>query len=242
MDNLRVSTITAIGKLFTNNIDLNKVYNFIDINDIFRFIKYNKLTKGCDPNQKKKNIPKKDFFNQMTIHIYDGVKTNGKKVNVKIFNNGRIQMTGLIKIDQGNNIINLLHTALSKSSDIDLVEKDNFDLDIVLINSDFDYKQIINRDRLYLHLLDKNIFVTYESCIYPGVNIKYYYKKNNHSGICNCINQCDGKGDGINKCKKVTIAAFHSGKVIITGGKSFDQLEKSYEFITNELDYLFKNK
>ena len=236
MENLRVSTITAIGRIFNNKVDLYKIFTSIDPNKVIRYIKFGEFEKGV--LEKRKKI-KKDFFNQMTIHIYDGKKKNDGKINVKLFNNGRIQITGLILIEQGQFVIDILHEHLKNNKDIDIINKDSIKLDIVLINSDFDFGKPIDRELLYNYLLDQDIYVTYESCIYPGVNIKYYYLNNNISGICNCTNQCDGKGDGITTCKKVTIAVFHSGKVIITGGQSFDQIVKSYNFINIILNKLF---
>lgn len=244
MENLRISTMTAIGILFENNVDLNIVYNHIEIDEIFRYVKYFKQYKGVDASKAKKNKKskeKKDFFNQMTLHIYDGIKKNDGKVNVKIFNNGKVQMTGIIRKDQGENILKLLNNKLKNLENVKLVESDKFNLDIALINSDFNCGQPINRDRLYEYLLDLGLFVTYESCIYPGVKIGYYYKKDNPCGICDCSCPCNGKGDGINTCRRVTIAAFHSGNVIITGGRTFEQLERSYTFIRKTLDELFLN-
>ena len=49
---------------------------------------------------------------------------------------------------------------------------------------------------------------------------------------------CNGKGrgNGDGNCKKITIAVFKSGKVIITGGQNKQQLEESYRFIKNFID------
>ena len=57
----------------------------------------------------------------------------------------------------------------------------------------------------------------------------------NHSGTCGCSRLCNGKGNGCGdgECKKVTIAVFKSGKIIITGGQNKDQINESYRFITN---------
>ena len=65
-------------------------------------------------------------------------------------------------------------------------------------------------------MIDKEYYSTFESCIYPGVKIKYYYNENNtNNGICNCDGCCNGKG--INgDCKSITIAVFNSGKALIT--------------------------
>jgi len=90
-------------------------------------------------------------------------------------------------------------------------------------------------------MLDKNIYCTYESCTYPGVNIKFYYNKSNallneggelyYTGVCDCSTVCDGKSNGVVKCKKITIAVFKSGKIIITGAQTYEQLNIVYKFI-----------
>ena len=103
---------------------------------------------------------------------------------------------------------------------------------IVLINSDFDIGFKINREKLYRYMLDRNVYCTYEACTYPGVNIKYYYNTDyKTNGICNCESMCDGKSDDENKCKKITIAVFKSGKIIITGAQTYNQLDIVYKYI-----------
>ena len=41
-------------------------------------------------------------------------------------------------------------------------------------------------------------------------------------------------GDG--NCKKVTIAAFASGKILIHGAQSMEQIKEGYDFITNFIE------
>ena len=96
----------------------------------------------------------------------------------------------------------------------------------------------INRDNLHQEIVENDIYSSYEPCIYPGVNIKYFINTNNRCGICECKNLCNGKGNGCGdgNCKKVTIAVFKSGKVIITGGQNKDQIIESYRFITNFIE------
>ena len=45
-------------------------------------------------------------------------------------------------------------------------------------NSDFDIGIRINNSVLHRLIIDNNIHSSYESCIYPGVNIKYYHIQN----------------------------------------------------------------
>lgn len=243
MDNLRISTITAVGRLFTNNTELKKIYDSIEIDDVFKYVKLNKSEKGINHKKKKKKENKKDFFNQMTFHIYDGVKRNDGCVNLKLFKNGKIQMTGIISKKHGEDIINLIYNKLKGYPDITFV--DELKTKIVMVNSDFDYGNTIDRDKLYEYLIDNNYYVTYEPCIYPGVNIKYYYKEGNDTGVCNCSEQCNGQGDGINSCLQVTFLVFNSGKIIIifrTNGFSNNQIEKAYLFINDTLKKLFEEK
>lgn len=111
-------------------------------------------------------------------------------------------------------------------------------LQTVLINSDFNINFRIKRNILHSILKDKyNIVSRYEPGIYPGVNNKYYWNLNNlHTkteGRCMCEGKCDGKGNGNGEgdCKKITIAAFQSGSVIITGAKTMRHIEDAYRFI-----------
>ena len=47
-----------------------------------------------------------------------------------------------------------------------------------------------------------------------------------------------GGGNGDGDCKRITIAIFNSGKIIITGGKTMEQLTISYDFLKS----ILKNK
>ena len=102
MENLRISTMTAVSKL-SSDINLENLYNNLEINNIIKFIEYKEKHKGYSKKLDKKCRKKKEkktFYNQATIHIYH---TN-KVINIKIFNNGKIQMTGLKYEDQGKEV------------------------------------------------------------------------------------------------------------------------------------------
>ena len=241
MDNLRISTITGTAILDTN-INLKELYDLIQINDLIHYIEY-----GCDnfkgssikqKKKKRKDAPRKVFYNQITIHVHFNNKLN----NVKVFNNGHIQMTGLKDISHVEKVLQAIIDDI-----YELLPEENTIFDkpdkpliistkIALINSDFDIHFEVNREILHREILKAGIYSTYEPCIYPGVNIKYFYNpsKNKIHGICSCEGYCDGKGNN-DDCKKITIAVFKSGKVIITGGNSLEQLTTSYQFIYNFL-------
>tara|TARA_B110001469_G_scaffold127738_1_gene150153 strand:- start:116 stop:1429 length:1314 start_codon:yes stop_codon:yes gene_type:complete len=111
-------------------------------------------------------------------------------------------------------------------------------LNIVLINSDYKANFKINQKKLHPLIVNKyQMFSTFEPTIYPGVKSMYYwntdYKDYPIKGKCYCTEQCNGKGCGTGngKCKKVTTAVFQSGSVLITGGRSIEQIQDGYNFI-----------
>ena len=50
------------------------------------------------------------------------------------------------------------------------------------------------------------------------LELMLHNKEKQDNGICNCKTQCNGKGKN-GFCKKITVAVFNSGKIIITGGQ-----------------------
>lgn len=235
---LRISTITAVLKI-SHIIDLEKIYKCIPISE--NYIPYIEYGSG-NPSRgfsekslikKRKKKKKKIFYNQSTIHVIH----DGKIMNVKLFNNGRIQITGLKNETQAGKLVKKL---LDYFKDFEVIGDyaELIDNKIVLINSDFDLGYQIDREKLHNAIVENDMYSSYEPCIYPGVNIKYFINVNNSCGICECEKICNGKGTGCGdgECKKVTIAVFKSGKVIITGGRNKEQINETFRFITNFIE------
>ena len=277
---------------FSCNINLEVVSKYFTLDDkIISMVYGDKPVKNS--NLKKNNRP---FFNQATIIV---MLDPLRKINVKIFSNGKIQMTGVKKLDEGHEALKYIIEKLKKTEgiipldkvldsqlekvylekrksehfkesypiddallyrerliwEIDkliddtnllchcIENKDNFrysDIDIVLINSDFNINFKIKRNILHAILKDEyNLISRFEPGIYPGVNNKYYWNTDYRSdpskkpGVCYCKKPCDGKGLGCGDgdCKKITIAAFSSGSVIITGARKIEQINDCYDFI-----------
>ena len=241
---LHVSAIVQIGKL-TTNINLYELANNLCINDNISYIEHgSEITKGYNPKNKPKKKLKKSkkfFYNQVTIHI-----NCDKTINMKIFNNGRVQMTGINNDKQGLESINILLNEihkLSEGSKLSIFDSETIikegDIETVLINSDFDIYHEVDRENLHRLIVERGYYSSYEPCTYPGVNIKYYHNPiHNNFGICDCEKPCNGKGKD-NTCKKITIAVFKSGKIIITGGRSKENIQTAYKFIT---EFINENK
>jgi TATA-box binding protein (TBP) (component of TFIID and TFIIIB) len=242
--NLRISTRTATSKI-NSTIDLKMIYDNLEIDDKIKYIEYGTdIQKGESKKiiSDKKKLKKKVFFNQITILIKIDYLYN----NIKLFNNGSISMTGVKSEEVGKKSVDIL---FQKLLDINKTHK-LFNVTvpiiefykIVLINSDYDIGYEIKRSELHQLLVnDYEIYSSYEPCIYPGVNSKFFwnkmYKDNtyyNYPGKCHCNSVCNGKGtgNGDSECKKVTISVFQSGSIIITGANSLEQIIDCYEFIS----------
>lgn len=235
----RISTMTYTANI-NAILDLQILFNSIKIENR----KYPNII-SCEygNNEPKGNVKKKKkyFANQLTLKIE---YNENYKVNMKIFNNGKIGITGCKSEEITKEIVNFIINYLNK-----LNKNNNFilknelkliNIDIVLINSDFVCGFEIKRDILFNILKKMNLYVTYEPDIYPGVKLCFFYNSyKNNDGICNCDKKCKGKGSGnkINDCKKITISIFQSGSIIITGAKCNEQKNTAYKFINNIIKF-----
>ena len=147
-------------------------------------------------------------------------------------------MTGVKNNDQGRYIV--MRTKDIVAPELGPEVTDTFK--VQLINSDFKAGFPIRRDLLYRIISnDYDNISSYESCIYPGVKIEYYHNADSivKNGVCPCDHPCVmfKKCRGVKtKCKRVTIAVFESGSVIITGAEEVSQIDEVYDFITTVLE------
>jgi TATA-box binding protein (TBP) (component of TFIID and TFIIIB) len=163
---------------------------------------------------------RKAFSNQITLII----KINAiKYLNVKLFINGSLQITGGEKIEDYNYLFDRLFSKLRIEKAIivnDEVVNKPFVEDISkltvngfkinMINSGCKNEFMINRDNLYTVLLTKEkLSVTYEPMTHAGVSIPYL----------------------VNNVKKASIFVFESGRLIITGVKTVQDINGAYEYI-----------
>lgn len=256
----KISTITATGGVNTE-VNLDLLYEHITIVDDvdgsngFLYIEFGKKKsdtyyRGTNKKYKvsrRKKVESKRFDNQATVILRYSENNVMYMVNMKIFKNGNVQITGLKFIEQGRRVVGILIDELKRIYNINNSIVNNVDglsnvkYCIRLINSDFRVGFEIKRDKLYRLLqTDYHIRSSYEPCIYPGVKVQYYWNtmKAMQNGCCMCPNMCHGKGSGenMNDCKKITIAVFQSGCIIITGAQSLVQIDDAYDFICNVIN------
>jgi len=247
---LRISTITTTAQLGTK-IHLDALFDQIpimkywDLNDGILKMDFNGATKGTsfkDIMMKPKGS-KTSFFNQASIVIRREVSPlNWKEINVKLFRNGGVQMTGVRSIEMSGDSLRWLieHLKAHCAGPAPIFENtpNIHKEEVQLVNTDFSIGAKVRRDILHRVLTDVyRLNSSYESAIYQGVKTKYFYNSQRPAGfpkgLCPCAKLFKGTGDGasINNCKKITISPFQTGQVIITGARTMEQINEAYEFI-----------
>ena len=173
----------------------------------------------------------KNFSNQNTIIVQS---RDDKYLNIKLFKNGSIQMTGCKDLVDANIVINKLVKKLKETlfikkqdgnnllTEVKFVENIN-DLNVTnfkinLINTNFGISYYINKEELFTLLTSKGILcriTTNHAC----VNIKHK--------IINPENNIESL---------VSIFVFQTGNIIITGAKKAEEVRNAYNFIVNFLN------
>lgn len=271
----RVSTITSTGSLNVDYevktedpfLDLDIFYETLEVvseegKEGVVYAEYGKkksdtMCKGycskLDVNKRTTAPKTKRFDNQVTLVYRVDEEQFKNEINIKVFKNGIVQMTGVRYIDQGSQMIDKIiamirRVASSRPTIVrDINKLQNINYRVQLINSDFPIGFWIKQEWLYKVFTTcyKNE-CTFEPCIYPGVKILYFCNPTHavKDGVCRCETHCGDiktsakkKLDAMNTnmCRKITIAVFQSGKMIITGAQSYEQINEAYDFITKLL-------
>jgi TATA-box binding protein (TBP) (component of TFIID and TFIIIB) len=249
---LRISTLVTTGHLGTN-VDLKTLFE--QLKDILVPIGYPEegILKMEHKDQvvgfaardvlTKRRVSDKTFFNQSTLVIRkrrDDEVGGFKEVNMKLFENGGFQMTGVTSEEFSRNVVLWLIEHLKQLKKP--ISKEPLRLAkfaIQLLNSDYKMNTLVKRDELHRLLSNRyRLFSTLETTIYQGVNTKYYYNEEAERnpdtlGICQCPRPCTGQGDGksVGACKRITISVFQTGSIIITGARNRDQLDEAYYYM-----------
>lgn len=157
-----------------------------------------------------------DSYNKLTDQDY---WKSLKKLNIKIFKNGSIQMSGVKNYNYTNRALNKLVYRLTEINDNIIIENiDNlgiYNFNIYMINSNYKIAININRKKLFDILCMKKIKSSYEKCIRACVIVKYLPKVKN------------------DKEKEVSIFIFEKGNIIITGARCFEHIVESYNYIND---------
>ncbi len=217
------------------------------------------------------------LFSDTAMTITGGLNQNDGYIAAKallneIINHGNI-IKGIRKLD-----VNASTESARKKNKIlfplpsdDYISGLEVNHNITLINSNFSTKFRIDLEALYKLLVanEEDLFVVYYPNNHRGIQISYFWNKNNKStifcesnqnyiqdGICKCGKKCSAKKNrkksysvfdskisenNETSCTKVKICVFKTGSISLIGGTDKEHTECAYHFINNLLDKYYKD-
>jgi len=197
-------------------------------------------TRGVYPKPRRAGKGGRTFDNQVTV-VYRFQEAY--MPSVKLFQNGSVQMTGVRTLEDGRAIVAQLAAEVRRIAREDAagVVADpaavgSGDFTVRMMNCDFVVPFLVRRKDLHNMLIAPpyGLLSSFQPGTYPGVKVQYFYRASEgggkHAGRCRCPVQCAGSGAG-GECKKVTLAIFESGKILITGATAYAQLDEAHAFI-----------
>jgi TATA-box binding protein (TBP) (component of TFIID and TFIIIB) len=172
----KVSTITLCTSIPGCELNTFNISKYLPINDFVIGIGYNGVTRGEYPKGKK------SFYNQVSILV----KYNGKLVNVKVFKNGSLQVTGCKTEQDGKGIYEKLYSILKEISDMVTVNVDIIDgvpitvFDGVEYIYSFETKSVIGTKTLDGYIINRGTYTTITINGYMYfISVKHFTKKRN---------------------------------------------------------------
>jgi hypothetical protein len=152
MEKFKISTITMSMQIPNCNLNLINIGKYLDIDEHILGIKYNygkssilkgKYSTSIYKKSKIKNqnkINQKLFYNQVSIIASLNPPDNSKVINVKLFGNGTLHMTGVKDTSDGKEVMLLLYKKL-----LNLCKKE----DTILLTADINNVYIDNDNNVY---------------------------------------------------------------------------------------------
>jgi len=172
--------------------------------------------KDLFPNRVK---PKGAFFNCLVLNLRVQVDDERfKDYHVKVFNTGNIEIPGIQDSSHVGLIMDVLEKSIRRVHPIARVPESK----IVLINSHFNIRFNVNRDKLYTLLRQThNVSAVYDPCSYPGVQCKLYYTPENEIVTRPLQYQSSS----------VSVMIFRTGSVLIVGKCNEVVIRGIYHFL-----------
>ena len=211
-------------KYMGNIIDINNEEECINVLNNIQILENNSLKKHGRQKTKKDNEKDNEYFyNSCSIIVK--ASNEIKPVNIKLFNNGKITLTGSKNENDGyysccvllnemkKNIDNFPDLKLEEENDNQEIKEENntkkntlnslkiINYEITMINSDFNCNFKINLIKLLniLNTNEKDLFTKFNPEKYRGLIVGYYWNSNKkiQDGRCLCKVKCNVKGKGV---------------------------------------------
>lgn len=239
--------IVLITKYLELSPDLIETIKCGNSSEIFRTISLHPNLKKKRKISKKQRKPRKtkvnnnNFYNQATIVIN---ANNFITMNIKLFKNGAIQMTGCKKVSYVLWVLNKLFSRLKSPvpMPVGIETIDQLSQLSPLDRLEMHKRKYVEYDMfLDLHSVYRFRIVMINSDFGIGFNIdreKLFTLLHNENYECSLdpsrhpsVNLRYNNGNGF----ETSILTFEKGKVIITGAKNYKQLMECYKFINTYL-------
>jgi TATA-box binding protein (TBP) (component of TFIID and TFIIIB) len=222
---LRISTMTCSGAL-RGNIDLDALFEAVSV------VPDDGVTLGITHAinwqrtcVKPEGAPfgTRNFGKNVSIKLRVDAST-ASCINMKIFHNGGLQMTG-VKTEAGGREAAQLAADIIHALGL-VAERGAVDFRVRMINSDMRANCPLQRRSLYeAWRHEKDASISFDPITYPALKLMYFYTPNKpaagQDGLCHCPVHCSTKLQAkCRRCLKVTVSLFESGCIIITGSIS----------------------
>jgi len=188
---------------------------------------------------------KNAFYNCFAIIIRFRYENNFREIHVKVFNTGKLEIPGILNIQLLDIVKEMILNIIKPFISNELYFLENSSEDNVLINSNFNCRFFINREKLYTILRSEKygIETAYDPCSYPGVKCKFYFNHEfgfdpsiqNGKIIVNDRSMKMSELDDNKKYTEVSFMIFRTGSCLIVGNCSEKILMFIFEFIKNIL-------
>jgi len=198
---VRITTITMCSK-FLQEIDLKKFReNFAKMGGSITVRRRGSRFRGFEWKMKETA-----FYNQVTIGYQDVYS----RKSIKLFPNGSIQVAGCSDLFDCRRILKQLAFILQVV--LDLKETlPTQDASIKMINTNFSLNSSVNLNKVIAKFSARPTFkVTFDPDRYSAVKVKFMPKPDQ---------------------KQVTASIFSTGKIIVTGAQTLDEIAGAYETI-----------
>lgn len=179
-------------------------------------------------NGRERRYSRRMFDNQATV-VVRMPQHSGYFLNIKVFRNGNLQMTGARSAEEGRIGAQVALGELGGAVE---------DVRVQLMNCNFRVSRRVNRNAF--HALAKGLGMqsSFNPSIYPAVKV-YYMINDRDDGACpNRASPCTGFGPDA-CCKRVTVLVFEGHRsyssAIITGATTEAQVRKAHAWLARTL-------
>jgi TATA-box binding protein (TBP) (component of TFIID and TFIIIB) len=243
---IRISTMTLVCSLGTN-IHLYNLSRYVHLDENgIAFVKYGKRNDPATNRtiiyiKPKKKQSKKAFFNQITILMKPLNNPERNHMNIKVFKNGSLQITGCKCMEDFYDVVDRLIIILKKGV---YIKKDKHsqkthrkfivdnniiainNIKVKMINSNFSVNFEMDRKKLDNLIKQHHDIDTFDK------ELGYIESKLSASEKHSCVDIKYRYDDD----NVTSIFIFSTGSVIITGAKNFIQIIGAYIYVNRIID------